>query len=151
VIPLVVPEDKPADAVKRWTPVIAFTRRIAKMEKVHIDEIRLHSHPIGAEACYDAEASWEDRAVIEFCGGQNRETALHELAHLITKEGHSRIWAFALMALHRRYLSPERCGRADRVLAMEYRSARPLYLERYGSAAPRIKIEKDRAKKRVRR
>ena len=89
--------------------------------------------------------------MIEFCGGQDRETALHEIAHLITKEGHSRIWAVALMALHRRYLSPDRCHRADRVLAMEYRSARPLYLERYGSAAPRLKIEKERVKKRFRR
>ena len=137
---LVVPEGKPAAAVRRWAPVLRFTRRVAEAERVKLEEIRLHSHPRGAQACFDAQASWEDH-FIEFCGGQNRETALHELAHLIVEDYHSKTWAVSLMALHARYLPAERCKRADRVLAIEYRSARPLYLARYGSSAPRFKSD----------
>jgi hypothetical protein len=51
-----------------------------------------------------------------------------------------------LMALHRLYLPKARCLRADRVLAMEYRSARPLYLARYGHSAPK-KSEEPPARK----
>lgn len=135
MVALIVPPDKSPEAVRKWLPVVAFTRRVAKAEGINLIEIRLHSHARGSIACYDAQASWEDHFV-EFCGGQNRETALHELAHLVVEDYHSRVWATALMALHRTYLPPARCQRADRVLAMEYRSARPLYLARYGHAAP---------------
>ena len=81
MIALIVPPDKSPEAVKKWLPVVAFTRRVAKAEGINLKEIRLHSHPRGSIACYNAQASWEDHFV-EFCGGQNRETALHELAHM---------------------------------------------------------------------
>lgn len=125
--------------------MVAFTRRVAEAEGIDLREIRLHAHARGSIACYDAQASWEDHFV-EFCGGQNRETALHELAHLIVEDYHSKTWAVCLMALHRTYLPPARARRADRVLAMEYRSARPLYLARYGHSAPK-KSEEPPARK----
>lgn len=141
VIRVIVPNDKPEAATRLWSPVIAFTRRVAKAEGINLEEIHLHHHPKGATACYDAEASWEDHW-IAFCGGQNRETVLHELAHLIVEDYHSKAWATATMALHRAYLPPARCRRADRVLAMEYRSARPVYAARYGENAPPFKSER---------
>jgi hypothetical protein len=149
VIRVVVPNDKPEAATRRWSPVLAFTKRVAKAERIVLDEIRLHHHPKGSIACFDAEASWEDHW-IAFCGGQNRETALHELAHLVVEDYHSKAWAIALMALHRAYLPPARCRRADRVLAIEYRSARPLYAARYGENPPPFKSDKT-ARRRARR
>jgi hypothetical protein len=149
VIRVVVPNDKPEAATRRWSPVLAFAKRVAKAERINLEEIRLHHHPKGSIACFDAEASWEDHW-IAFCGGQNRETALHELAHLVVEDYHSKTWAVALMALHRAYLPPARCRRADRVLAMEYRSARPLYAARYGENPPPFKSEKP-ARRRARR
>jgi hypothetical protein len=149
VIRVIVPNDKPDTAVRRWSSVLAFTKRVAKAERIVLDEIRLHHHPKGSIACFDAEASWEDHW-IAFCGGQNRETALHELAHLVVEDYHSKTWATALMALHRAYLPPARCRRADRVLAIEYRSARPLYAARYGENPPPFKSDKT-ARRRARR
>jgi hypothetical protein len=149
VIRLVVPDGKPEAATKRWSPVVAFTKRVAKAEGINLQEIRLHYHPTATIACFDAEASWEEQWVA-FCGGQNRETALHELAHLVVEDYHSKAWAVALMALHRAYLPPTRCRRADRVLAIEYRAARPLYAARYEENAPPFKSDKV-ARRRARR
>lgn len=139
---IVIPPDKPAESVAKWRPILQYLQHVASVESVRVDEVRLHHHANRSRkrpalACYAAEADW-DHHTIDLCGGQDKATVLHEIAHLLTEEHHTRRWSAVLMRLHRQYLPPRKVQRADRMLAMEYPKARPLYRERYGAPAPRI-------------
>lgn len=131
-----IPPEKPAAQVAKWRPYISFLRRVAAAEKIHVNAIILHAHPTGTIGCYDGEADF-DEATISLCSGQDKETILHELAHLSSDDYHGKKWATELMQLHSKYLSPKKALHADRVLAIEYRSARPLFFSKYGFHAPK--------------
>ena len=126
-----IPEGKPEDQVERWRATIRFLERVAKAEGINVAAVQLHNHPIGSRACYDGEADF-DESVIALCSGQDRETVLHELAHLQTQTWHKRSWAQALFRLHARWLSPRKCAKADRALARDYPKARRVYRAKYG-------------------
>lgn len=126
-----IPEGKPEDQVERWRPTIRFLERVAKAEGINVAAVQLHNHPIGSRSCYDGEADF-DESVIALCSGQDRETVLHELAHLQTQTWHKRSWAQALFRLHERWLSPRKCAKADRALARDYPKARRVYRAKYG-------------------
>jgi len=130
-VELRIPEGKPEDQVARWRPTIRFLERVAKAEGINVAAVQLHNHPPGSRACYDGEADF-DESLITLCGGQDRETVLHELAHLQTQTWHKRSWALALVRLHERWLSPRKCARADRSLAHDYPKARRVYRAKYG-------------------
>jgi len=136
MIRLIVPEDKPVEKVDAWKPTIAFLERVSEAEKIRVEAVILHSHPEGSLGCYDGEADF-DEYTVTLCSGQDKETILHELAHLAVSDWHSRKWAAETMRLHSKYLSPRKALHADRVLAIEYRSARPLFALKYGFAAPK--------------
>jgi hypothetical protein len=136
MIRLIVPEDKPAEKVDAWKPTIAFLERVAEAEKIRVEAVILHSHPEGSLGCFDGEADF-DEYTVTLCSGQDKETILHELAHLSVNDYHSRKWAIETMRLHSKYLSPKKALHADRVLAIEYRSARPLFAAKYGFNSPK--------------
>ena len=131
-----IPPEKPAAQVAKWRPTIAFLRRVAAAEKIHVTAIILHAHPAGTIGCYDGEADF-DEATIALCSGQDKETVLHELAHLSSNDYHGKKWATEVMRLHSKYLPKAKALHADRVLAIEYRSARPLFAAKYGFHAPK--------------
>lgn len=134
-VEVIIPPDKPAQAVARWQPIIRYTKKVAELEGIDLRQIILHSHPAGSMACYMAEADWEAHS-ITLCGGQDRQTALHELAHLLIEDYHTRFWAQELFRMHRLYLPANRVGRADRMVAKEYPKARQLYSSVYGTRPP---------------
>jgi hypothetical protein len=136
MIRLIIPEDKPVEKVDAWKPTIAFLERVAEAEAIRVEAVILHSHPDGSIGCYDGEADF-DGYTVTLCSGQDKETILHELAHLSVNDYHSRKWAIETMRLHSKYLSPKKALHADRVLAIEYRSARPVFAVKYGFAAPK--------------
>lgn len=136
MIRLIVPQDKPVEKVDAWKPTIAFLERVSEAESIRVEAVILHSHPDGSIGCYDGEADF-DEYTVSLCSGQDKETILHELAHLSVNDYHSRKWAIETMRLHSKYLSAKKALHADRVLAIEYRSARPLFAVKYGFAAPK--------------
>lgn len=136
MIEVQIPPEKPAAQVAKWRPIISFLRRVAAAEKITVNAIILHAHPTGTIGCYDGEADF-DEATISLCSGQDKETVLHELAHLSSDDYHGKKWSTELMRLHSKYLSPKKALHADRVLAIEYRSARPLFFTKYGFHAPK--------------
>jgi len=138
---VVVPPEKPADDVARWQPTLRYLQRVVDAEGVRLDEVHLHHHPRRRDgrrrvACFCAEADWETHT-LTLCGGQDRQTILHEVGHLIVEDYHTAIWSAETMRLHRVWLPAHRVQHADRLLAMEYRKARGLYRAVYGAPAPR--------------
>lgn len=136
MISYLIPPDKPAEQVRKWQPILRFLARVSNAEGIEVRAVALHNHPEGTVACYDGETDFDEKR-IDLCGGQDRETVLHELAHLESDDYHGKRWASSLMHLHGKYLSPKRAAHADRVLAIEYRAARPLFRLKYGFAAPK--------------
>lgn len=140
---IIVPPDKPAADTARWQPTLRFLQRVVDGEHVRLDAVHLHHHPRRPDgsrpvACYCGEADWEFHT-LTLCGGQDRLTVLHEVAHLIVEDYHTVIWSAEVMRLHRVWLPADDVQHADRLLAMEYRKARSLYRSVYGASAPRMR------------
>lgn len=133
---LIIPDDKPLQSVEKWLPIFDYLVKVAKAEGIPVKEMRVHSHPAGTYACWDAEADFDEMSVT-FCGGQDRETVLHELAHLLVEDHHTRVWAQELFRMHRLYLPKHRVARADRAVARDYQKGMSLYKEVYGCRIPR--------------
>ncbi len=136
MIEIIIPPEKPESEVRRWYPILRFLKRVAAAEKIEVRTVALHAHAPGTVSCYDGETDFDEKR-IDLCSGQDKETVLHELAHLESDDYHGKRWSMSLMHLHQKYLPKARCEHADRVLAIEYRAARPLFRERYGVSAPR--------------
>lgn len=133
-----IPDGKPADSVAAWQPTIAYLCKVAAAEGIRLEVIRLHHHPKGVEACYLAESAWEDSGwSIDLCGRNGRidvVTALHELAHLESEDGHGIPWVLSLYRLHRRWLPNAAMVRhADWAAGRESGKARTHWRRAYGT------------------
>lgn len=140
---IIVPPDKPAADTARWQPILRYLQRVVDGEHVRLDTVYLHHHPRRPDgsrqvACFCGEADWQDHT-LTLCGGQDRITILHEIAHMIVEDHHTAIWSAETMRLHRVWLPADQVQHADRLLAIEYRKARGLYRSVYGAPAPRLR------------
>jgi hypothetical protein len=100
-------EADPAGALAwqlRALDLLVFIARVSTERSIPVRRVRLHLHePADHPDHYQALCDF-DRRELRFCD-LSRDSALHELAHLWSGDGHSRKWARHYLTLCRLYES----------------------------------------------
>lgn len=121
------PERMTHRAITAWLKTIKIIGKAAKENNVKVHRVTLHhhtrtmckwnfGHPMGS-----AET---DAGDIDLCS-DDLDTALHEIAHVWTKQGHSPLWAEKWMYLQDKYITDKRIAQKYYEDAVEdYRGVR---------------------------
>lgn len=125
-----------AEAWELWKPTLTLLDRVLLEKKWELKWVRIHSH-LGAKRSPRHSQAWVDKDTntMLLCHF-DKDTMLHELAHLPKDDAHSDAWALRLWKLQEEYLSKK-----DLVVARydltRYLSGRRLYKKLIDSNPPR--------------
>lgn len=119
-----------------WKPTLQLADKIVRAKKWKLNWVRIHSH-IGAKRSPLHSQAWVDKDTdtMLLCH-YDKETMLHELAHLPKDDGHSDVWARRLWKLQEDYLPKKNLPYAQLELT-RYLSGRRLYLKKHGVKPPK--------------
>ena len=112
----------PARILVSWEAAIRFLDTTLKDQSLELYHVYVHWHADPDLQHYCGVTYLDDKRMA-FCSGNDRETMLHEIAHL--KYGsteHDDKWAAILFALHKKYLKGKEREKADAELAKDYKS-----------------------------
>lgn len=114
-----------------WKPTLVLLDRIVRDKKWRLHWVKIHSH-LGAKRSPRHSQAWVDKDTdtMMLCHF-DKETMLHEVAHLPKDDGHSDVWARRLWKLQEDYL-PAAKARTAHLEITRYLSGRRLYLKRLG-------------------
>lgn len=131
----------PKRVVATWEESITFLDQVVKERGLDLYHVFIHWHADPDTAHY-CGVTYIDEKRMAFCQGNDKETMLHEIAHLQYKlQAHDEQWAERLIDLHHAYLSGERLEKANADLGRDYRSAAKV-LKRYQPKKPRTRGKK---------
>ncbi len=111
----------PASFKELWQPLIAWTKKVAEAEGIHVSLLEIHHHTSSPVKCPLGEAG-KDKPTIMLCTyHDDKDTALHELAHVVTAGLHSAEWSTMFIRLINKWLSGKDRARAVYHACRDYR------------------------------
>ena len=124
------------DAWPLWKPTLQLMDRVLREKKWKLVWVRVHSH-LGVKTSPNHSQAWVDKDTdtMMLCHF-DKETMLHEVAHLPKDDAHSDVWARRLWKLQSEYLTPREAKRAHLELT-RYRAGVRLWAKTYGSKPPK--------------
>lgn len=125
-----------AEAWALWRPTLQLLNRILLDKKWKLNWVRIHSH-LGAKRSPAHSQAWVDKDTdtMMLCHF-DKETMLHEIAHLPKDDGHSDAWAKRLWLLQEDYLGKSQAKNAHLEIT-RYLSGRRLYEKKLGVKPPK--------------
>lgn len=114
------------EAWEIWKPTLVLLERVLIEQKWKLNWVRIHSH-LGAKKSPRHSMAWVDKDTdtMLLCHF-DKDTMLHEIAHLPKDDAHSDAWALRLWKLQDRYLSKKEAAQAHLELT-RYLSGKRLY------------------------
>jgi hypothetical protein len=119
-----------------WKPTLLLLDKVLQEKKWKLNWVRIHSH-LGVSRSPRHSMAWVDKDTdtMMLCHF-DKDTMLHELAHLPKDDAHSDAWAKRLWELQETYL-----GKREALIAHQeitrYLSGRRLYKKKFGEKPPR--------------
>lgn len=127
----------PPKAVAMWESNLRFLEDLLQKYKLDLVQAYVHWHKDPDEVHY-CGVTWLDEKRMAFCSGNDKETMLHEIAHLITMyPEHDEKWADQLLVLHKENLKGTELRKADSELCKDYSAAAKAYKKRYKKDPPK--------------
>lgn len=125
-----------AEAWALWKPTLVLLDKVLREKKYKLNWVRIHSH-LGVTRSPRHSMAWVDKDTdtMLLCHF-DKDTMLHELAHLPKDDAHSDTWARRLWALQDEYL-PKTGAASAHVELTRYLSGKRLYLKKYGVKPPK--------------
>jgi len=118
-------------AWRRWRPTLEMLALVAARKRRRLRWVRVHEH-LGARREPAHPFGWVVTESGEmFLCSYDKETALHEFAHLVTGDSHGDAWARACFELHRGFLAPGAVRAAD-LEVTRYLAGRREWRRRFG-------------------
>jgi hypothetical protein len=120
------PRRMPRQDLNAWLPTLKILARAARENDIEVRKVVLHHHTrsvyLGAD--HPMGAADTDEMLIELCA-EDVDTALHEIAHVWTRAGHSPTWAEKWMFLQDKYIEDKSLARKYYEVAVaDYRGVR---------------------------
>lgn len=125
-----------AEAWPLWKPTLLLLDKVLREKKWKLNWVRIHSH-LGAKRSPRHSQAWVDKDTdtMLLCHF-DKDTMLHELAHLPKDDAHSDAWAKRLWELQDSYLSKKDAAVAHLEIT-RYLSGRRIYLKKFGAKPPK--------------
>ena len=119
-----------------WRPTLQLLNKVLLEKKWKLNWVRIHSH-LGAKRSPAHSQAWVDKDTdtMMLCHF-DKETMLHEIAHLPKDDGHSDTWARRLWSLQDDYLNKSQAHAAHLEIT-RYLSGRRLYIKKFGVKPPK--------------
>lgn len=119
-----------------WRPTLQLLDKVIKAKRWKLNWVRIHSH-LGVKRSPRHSQAWVDKDTdtMMLCHF-DKETMLHEIAHLPKDDGHSDAWAKRLWDLQDKFLSKKDAAEAHLELT-RYLSGRRIYIKKFGVKPPR--------------
>jgi hypothetical protein len=137
----------PKRVLDTWKDSIEFLDTLVRERELDLYHVFIHWHADPDTAHY-CGVTYIDEKRMAFCSGNDKETMLHEVAHLQYKaQPHDEVWAEHLINLHQEYLDGPALDKANHDLSRDYKAASRV-LKRMTDGAPK---EKPRRKKKVKK
>jgi len=128
----------PIKALNLWENNLRFLEELLKKYKLDLVQVFIHWHKDPDEIHY-CGVTWMDERRMAFCAGNDKETMLHEVAHLIMLyPEHDELWSDQLLTLHKDNLTAKELRVADAELCKDYTAAAKAYKKRYGKEPPKV-------------
>ncbi|AIC47791.1 hypothetical protein Rhola_00009910 [Rhodoluna lacicola] len=119
-----------------WKPTLLLLDQVLDDRKWKLNWVRIHSH-LGVSRSPRHSMAWVDKDTdtMMLCHF-DKDTMLHEIAHLPKDDAHSDAWAKRLWELQETYLN-KKDARAAHLELTRYLSGRRLYIKKFGEKPPR--------------
>jgi hypothetical protein len=128
----------PAKALNMWKKNLDFLQELLIKYNLDLVQVYIHWHKDPDEIHY-CGVTWMDEKRMAFCSGNDKETMLHEVAHLIAMyPEHDEKWADQLLILHQENLKGSDLRKADSELCKDYSAAAKAYKKRYKKDPPKF-------------
>jgi hypothetical protein len=129
----------PRRVLDTWEENIKFLDSLLVNHKLTLYQAFIHWHK-DPDIVHYCGVTYLDEKRMAFCSGNDKETMLHEVAHLqYGISDHNERWADRLITLHRKYLKGSELKRADGDLAHDYTNAAKAFKKRFGTVPKRVK------------
>ncbi len=103
----------PIKALNLWENNLRFLEELLKKYKLDLVQVYIHWHKDPDEIHY-CGVTWMDERRMAFCAGNDKETMLHEVAHLMMMyPEHDELWSDQLLTLHKDNLTAKELRVAD--------------------------------------
>lgn len=124
------------EAWELWRPTLLLLEKVLKEKKWKLNWVRIHSH-LGAQRSPRHSMAWVDKDTdtMLLCHF-DKDTMLHEIAHLPKDDAHSDAWAKRLWNLQDKYLNKAEARKGHLELT-RYLSGRRLYIKKLGERPPK--------------
>lgn len=127
----------PKAALDMWEENLKFLNELLVKNSISLVHVYLHWHN-DPDLIHYCGVTYLDEKRMAFCQGNDKETMLHEVAHLMVKfPEHNEKWADVLLQLHAKYLKGTELRNADAELCKDYTKAVNAYRERYKKEPPK--------------
>lgn len=125
-----------AEAWALWKPTLLLLDKVLREKKWKLNWVRIHSH-LGVKRSPRHSQAWVDKDTdtMLLCHF-DKDTMLHELAHLPKDDAHSDAWAKRLWELQETYLSKKDAAAAHLEIT-RYLSGRRIYIKKFGVKPPK--------------
>ena len=125
-----------AEAWALWKPTLLLLDKVLREKKWKLNWVRIHSH-LGAKRSPRHSQAWVDKDTdtMLLCHF-DKDTMLHELAHLPKDDAHSDAWAKRLWELQETYLNKKDAAAAHFEIT-RYLSGRRIYIKKFGVRPPK--------------
>lgn len=128
----------PKKALNMWEPNMRFLQELLDKYNIDLVQVYLHWHKDPDEVHY-CGVTWLDEKRMAFCSGNDKETMLHEVAHMMQGyPEHDETWADQLLQIHNENLKGHELRKADSELCKEYSAAAKAYKKRYKKDPPKF-------------
>ena len=128
----------PGKALSLWEDNLKFLEGLLQKYKLDLIQVYLHWHKDPDEIHY-CGVTWLDERRMAFCAGNDKETMLHEVAHVMMMyPEHDEAWANQLLSLHKDNLTAQELRKADSELCKDYSAAAKAYRKRYSKEPPKL-------------
>jgi hypothetical protein len=119
-----------------WKPTLLLLDKVLRDKKWKLNWVRIHTH-LGAKRSPRHSQAWVDKDTdtMMLCHF-DKDTMLHEIAHLPKDDAHSDAWAKRLWDLQETYLNKKDCQVAHLEIT-RYLSGRRLYINKFGEKPPK--------------
>lgn len=129
----------PSPALATWESSLRFLNTLIKDHDLSLHHVFIHWHK-DPEITHYCGVTYLDEKRMAFCSGNDKETMLHEVAHLqYGKSEHDEKWADLLFTLHHKYLKGAELRAADAALVKDYKQAEKAYKKRFGELPKPVK------------
>ena len=128
----------PGKALSLWEDNLKFLEGLLQKYKLDLIQVYLHWHKDPDEIHY-CGVTWLDERRMAFCAGNDKETMLHEVAHVMMMyPEHDEAWANQSLSLHKDNLTAQELRKADSELCKDYSAAAKAYRKRYSKEPPKL-------------